>query len=470
MIVGPYLINSCRLIFRLEILSDWGRTQLFIPQTTPLKMTATATSTRRLLAISKQTTSNSSNAQQSEKLVVVLPDGDRVTSIVSPSSEGDATHLLLNSIHIASFQVDNNNALAFEITSVGSRYEGATDHVPRYSLVKLCAPESKKDITIPNFWAAIYALFTLYHTQEHIPLLLSDILNQDELSEYFTNTGLGRQSAINRGQNTVNAGATTFLSRAAFWQGAGTTGYHTRSWLLSPTQMFPTIPSFTKNEMVIISHPLRPPKPLPGQMLYRRYCSEIGQSLELAYFDLDGETDGTKISGGGISRHMAAFHKWHNDARVNSAWSERGSLETHRNYVEGLLKDPSVLPIMMSWDGELMGYAELVYIKENHVAQHYPSDVKPEDWERGLHVLVGEEKFLGGGRAEMWVRSIAHYMFIADPRCMRVVGEPKQSNEAMVKVGWKSGFHVHTVFDFPYKRSVLLFNPRDRFFNICGLR
>ena len=38
-------------------------------------------------------------------------------------------------------------------------------------------------------------------------------------------------------------------------------------------------------------------------------------------------------------------------------------MEKHRAYLRALMADPGVLPVMMSWDGELMGYAELVYIK-----------------------------------------------------------------------------------------------------------
>ena len=64
-----------------------------------------------------------------------------------------------------------------------------------------------------------------------------------------------------------------------------------------------------------------------------------------------------------VSRHLAAFHRWHNSDHVNRGWGERGPLEKHREYVRTLMADPGVLPVMMSWDGELMGYAELVYVK-----------------------------------------------------------------------------------------------------------
>jgi len=130
--------------------------------------------------------------------------------------------------------------------------------------------------------------------------------------------------------------------------------------------------------------------------------------------------------------------------------------------MQGVLNDPAVLPIMMSWNSELMGYLELVYVKENHVATYIPGGAK--DWDRGIHVLVGEERFRGWERAQAWLRSIHHYIFLADPRTDNAIGEPKLSNGPIVQVALGTKMHIETVFDFPYKRSVLLLVPRERFF------
>lgn len=154
-------------------------------------------------------------------------------------------------------------------------------------------------------------------------------------------------------------------------------------------------------------HPLRPTKPRPGEVLYRRYCQEIGQVLELTYFDL-GEISEEGVASGSeegreVSKHLEAFHRWHNSERVNAAWGEAGSLDSHITYLKAVLADPGVLPCMMSWDGELMGYTEIVWVKENHVAQYYPSlgvMGGVGNWDRGLHVLMGEEKFKGSKRGE----------------------------------------------------------------------
>ncbi|KAH0582023.1 hypothetical protein H2248_011679 [Termitomyces sp. 'cryptogamus'] len=83
-----------------------------------------------------------------------------------------------------------------------------------------------------------------------------------------------------------------FLSRSAFWQGGGLIGYNTQGWLLTPT---PT---------------------LPREVLYRRYCAAVGKSLEFIALDVDGDSKRDCD----LSQHMVAFHKWHTDERVNSAW------------------------------------------------------------------------------------------------------------------------------------------------------
>ncbi|KAF8656962.1 hypothetical protein AX16_002317 [Volvariella volvacea WC 439] len=430
--------------------------------------------TQRLQAIQKHTTST---APDRGDLVLVLPTGARVTSFSSTNADGiNTTHIALGGIIISSYRILDTPPVALDISSVGTKFEGATDHLPRYKVLEVMPPqaphtsasEATSTISIPNIWTTIYALFTLYSEQEHIPIILhASLANENEIREYLLTTALGRLPT-SRVKQAPYAQNLIYLSRGAFWQAAGTQGYHHLGWLRWHMPNIPMVPAFTRTELVIAAHPLRPVKPQPGQVLYKRWCPTVASMLEFIYFDLEGVTDGVRPKRGedGIlmSKHLTAFHEWHNDERVNEAWGEKGGLEAHKEYVEAALKDPAVLPCMMAWDGELMGYTEFVWIKENHVAQHFPVGVVPGDWDRGLHVLVGENKFLGGGRSECWLRGIAHYLFLSDSRTQLVIGEPKEANIPINKVAFASSFHMQTVFDFPYKRSTLLINTRERFF------
>ncbi|KAI5985873.1 hypothetical protein EDD15DRAFT_2300594 [Pisolithus albus] len=66
----------------------------------------------------------------------------------------------------------------------------------------------------------------------------------------------------------------------------------------------------------------------------------------------------------------------------------------------------------MSWDGDL------------------------KDWDRGMHVLVGEEKYGGSSRAQARLRLIFHYS----------IGEPRAENASIIKVYPDATTHIETVW------------------------
>lgn len=99
--------------------------------------------------------------------------------------------------------------------------------------------------------------------------------------------------------------------------------------------------------------------------------------------------------------------------------------------------------------------------KENHVAPYIPGG--PGDWDRGIHVLVGEDKFRGTVRskscipacklgltdnicaASLWHRALIHYCFLADPRTESVMTEPRADDSSIIKVEFDSAMHIRTV-------------------------
>ena len=283
----------------------------------------------------------------------LLPDRTKVNIVqLQPSDSPGGAEIRVDDVPVCAYHTLERTA-ALLLSAVGTPHEHTATHVPAYPVLEIHPPITRQ-ITVQDAWAVIYALFVRHHDRETIPIVLSpDTDDHAELYAYILRSGLGRTG---HGEDAL------FLSRAAFWQGAGTHGYHSRGWLpplSSLTQHaaapFPSVQSFTRTPLVITAHPLRPPKPLPGEVLYRRYCPNVRQMLEFTYFDVGQD--------GQVTPHLEAFHKWHNDDRVDSGWNERGTLEQHRRYVHGVLNDPAVLPIVMSWDGEFMGYLELVYIK-----------------------------------------------------------------------------------------------------------
>ncbi|KAL1943902.1 hypothetical protein VTO73DRAFT_3720 [Trametes versicolor] len=425
-----------------------------------------ASANRRLQAIQR-----SLAAPGSWRRVLVLPDEARV-DVLQPKDTAHPTHVAIDGQLVGLFRT-LPRSLALVVSAVGTPHEHSADHVPKYPVQEILPPaaasaDAPASIAIADLWAIVYTLYTLFDTHEAIPLVLSgDIQNAAELGEYLLTSGLARKRHTPPGDTSAQAEPEFFTLRQTFWQGAGTGPWHHRSWIrghcaLLATAPFPYTQSFTRTPLVVASHPLRPPKPAPGAVVYRRYVPSLGQTVEFVHIDPEGSGPLVECEGEMVSPHLATFHRWHNSEHVNRGWGERGPLSKHRDYMRAMLADPGALAVMMCWDGELMGYSELVYIKENHVAPYVPEGAR--DYDRGLHILVGEEKYRGIHRSKAWIAAIHHFLFLSDPRTERVIGEPKATNDAVIKLSVAVEMNLNTIFDFPYKRSVMTWLPRERFF------
>lgn len=297
----------------------------------------------------------SQNGEDNWRHVLVLPDDARV-SVLEPqtgSPASSSTRVAIDGKIVLDYR-PLRRELALVVSAIGTPFE-RENPAPRYPVVELLSASDKEPVPLSfaNFWAVIYTLWTLLHTQEHIPIVLSSSLpNAHELANYLLLSGLGRKSLDPSITDTI------FLDRGTFWSGAGVGSAWSveRGWLsdalyAARAASFPLTQSFTRTPTVITQHPLRPPKPTPGSCIYRRYCTPVGQTLMMHAFDPYSEA------------HMNAFHKWQNDERVAKGWNEKGTMEHHLQYIKKVAADPAALPYVMSWDGELMGYGELVWIK-----------------------------------------------------------------------------------------------------------
>ncbi|MCO8171476.1 acetyltransferase [Pseudomonas sp. 21LCFQ02] len=221
----------------------------------------------------------------------------------------------------------------------------------------------------------------------------------------------------------------------AFWQ-------HPQIWLNKAS--FGAAP-----QQLVISdgkrHPLRPRS--STEVLYSRYIPWLGQTLTFQQADPD--------------RDLHAFNRWMNSPRVAHFWEEEGSLEQHHAYLQKQLNDPHTLPLIGRFDGQPFGYFEAYWAKEDRIAPFYDA----ADYDRGLHLLVGEEAFRGKAFYTAWFSSICHYLFLDDPRTQRLVCEPRHDNLRQIANFDRSGFAKVKHFDFPHKRALLVMLTRERFFS-----
>ncbi|KAF1072458.1 MAG: N(6)-hydroxylysine O-acetyltransferase [Pseudomonas citronellolis] len=196
-------------------------------------------------------------------------------------------------------------------------------------------------------------------------------------------------------------------------------------------------------------HPLRPAKP-QGEV-YRRFDARLGSWISLRALDIDAD--------------LERFNRWQNDPRVLAFWEEGGDLAQHRAYLEKLDADPHALTLIGCFDDQPFAYYEAYWAKEDRIAPFYPAD----HYDRGIHMLVGEQAHRGPHKVQSWLNALVHYLLLDDPRTQRVVAEPRADNERMIGHMQRQGFWREKEFDFPHKRAALMVQSRENFFERCTL-
>ena len=206
------------------------------------------------------------------------------------------------------------------------------------------------------------------------------------------------------------------------------------------TPVYPEVASFRNG----VHHPQRPPK--PAGTVYQRTIPWLGRALTFHVADPD--------------RDLEAFHKWMNDPRVAAIWQDEGDRAFHRKFLADRLADPRTLPLIGSFGGTPFGYFELYWAKEDRLGPHYDADA----YDRGWHVAIGEDSFRGKGFVSAWLPSLMHYMFLADPRTRRIVGEPVHGHQQQIRNLDRSGFAKVKHVEFSHKRALLVMLLKERFF------
>jgi len=196
-------------------------------------------------------------------------------------------------------------------------------------------------------------------------------------------------------------------------------------------------------------HPRRAVK--RSGVLYSRYLPRARSTV--SFRTLAGDAD------------LELFHRWMNEPRVAAFWELAGTRDAHAEYLEQLARDAHNLPVFGCFDGEPFGYFELYFCKEDRVAPFYDAG----DYDRGLHMLVGEARFRGPAWVAAWLPSLTHFLFLDDPRTTRVVAEPRHDNARMITYLEQASFLREKTFDFPHKRAALMVATRERFFQSCPL-
>ncbi len=214
-------------------------------------------------------------------------------------------------------------------------------------------------------------------------------------------------------------------------------------WIKSPENDLYPVAWTQSNE---VSHPVRQ-NPKKSTLLYERHIHEISRTIVFRVID--------------PKKDLSVFSSWHNDGRISEYWELKGTKEKHIEYIEKSLADQHLIPVILEADGEPVGYFEFYWVKEDRLGPYYDS----HDYDRGFHFLIGERKFLGIKKTDAVLKCVVHYLFLDDPRTLKVMAEPRSDNKKVLQ--YVDSFPVWRrikEFDFPHKRAVLLECTRERLF------
>jgi RimJ/RimL family protein N-acetyltransferase len=224
-------------------------------------------------------------------------------------------------------------------------------------------------------------------------------------------------------------------SRKTFWQIA-------RPWLKAPASS-DTLLRYTQTNGV--SHPQRPTN--AEGTIYERHFPQIDMTFSLRTADPDADSE--------------VFSEWMNLDRVAYFWDQRGTRAEHAAYLAERREDPHMHPMIGYFDDKPFGYFEFYWAKEDRLGPFYDAG----DFDRGLHLLIGDAQFQSAGKLKAWWSGVLHYMFIDDPRTERLVGEPRVDHVRHIAYMHRMGFYTLKEFDFPHKRAALTVMEREKFFD-----
>ncbi len=195
-----------------------------------------------------------------------------------------------------------------------------------------------------------------------------------------------------------------------------------------------------------VTHPLRPVIQ-QNQLLYKRYSPVLNKTLSFRVLDIEKDLD--------------LFTEWHNKPRVDVFWELAKPKDELKNYLLKSFQDPHQFPVIYEIDGVPVGYFEIYWVKEDRLGPYYDS----ESYDRGFHLLVGNDDYLGFKNTDAMLKAICHYLFLDDIRTRRIMAEPRHDNLAILKyIETFKAWRKVKEFDFPHKRAALLECSREKFF------
>ncbi|GGM06108.1 GNAT family N-acetyltransferase [Dactylosporangium sucinum] len=147
---------------------------------------------------------------------------------------------------------------------------------------------------------------------------------------------------------------------------------------------------------------------------------------------------------------------WMNEPHVERFWQQAWPPARWAGAIAEQLAGEHSRPYLVSYAGSPLAYVEIYRIPRDVVGLRYPAD----PYDLGIHLAIGDRDRTGQGLGRALVRAVAEGLFLADPRCPRVLADPDERHEVALRMFAGAGFQSLGVRDLGHKRAALLF---------CGL-
>lgn len=146
-------------------------------------------------------------------------------------------------------------------------------------------------------------------------------------------------------------------------------------------------------------------------------------------------SDGITLRRADPQRDAEAVSVWMNRPHLVQTWDQAWPAERWAADWRAKLSTTYAVPLIMSYEGEDVGYMEVYRPRRDEIGMAYRSE--PHDL--GFHVAVGEETLTGKGIFGPFVGDFASRLLQADPRCRLVMAEPDVSNDRVHRVMSRGG-------------------------------
>jgi len=221
------------------------------------------------------------------------------------------------------------------------------------------------------------------------------------------------------------------FSRYEFYQSA----------LVGHSEQILTLSDFKINNLTC---PIR--NSLPKDEVYRRFDHQLQQFISFKVIDIESDID--------------IFYKWMHNPRVSEFWQQDWSKEKLKQYLLNKLSTPITLPLIGYFNDQPFGYFEVYWAAEDHISAHY----NWQAYDRGLHLLIGEENFRGRDFFASWLCAISQFIYQDETKTQRIVLEPRADNHKLFKHILNFGYQKLYDFEFPHKTATLLMGKKEDFF------